>query len=613
MPGTAQIPDLHGLVVILLTLVALVLFSRDRIPLETSCLSVLVALILLFQFFPYAPGGLPPLAPSSFLSGFGHEALITICALMIVGKGLETTGALKPVAVALSHGWQRNPVLSLLITLALGALLSAFVNNTPIVVMMLPILVSVSIQTRKPASGMLMPLGLATLLGGMATTIGTSTNLLVVSIAEDLGQERLGMFDFTLPAFIAATVGVIYLWQIAPRLLPERTALLSDTSPRVFTGLLHVDEGSFANGRTLAEVRARTSDRMKIERIQRGDNLYLTRLPSVQITAGDRLVVNDTPDRLKEFERLLGTPLHNVDEPDQPITGEEQLAAAGQQLAEVVVTRGSPLHHRTLRRTRFATRYRLKPLAIHRSKGDPTGNGDLRDIRLRAGDVILVQGTRDAINELKRTNDMLVLDGTTDLPYTDRARWAVVIMLMVIIPAALDIMPISVSSITGVALMVLSGCLTWRDLASALSAPVILVIVVSLALGAALMETGGATFLAQSYVGVTEGLPTPVVMSGLMLLMAVITNVVSNNAAAVIGTPIAVGIAQSLGAPVEPFVLAVLFGANMSYATPIGYQTNLLVLSAGGYKFSDFLRVGIPLTLIIWLTLSAVLTLFYML
>ncbi len=610
----APLPDLHGLAVMLLTLGALVLFSRDRIPLETSCLSILVLLILLFQFFPYEVNGVR-LAPAEFLSGFGHEALVTISALMIVGKGLETTGALKPLAVALSHGWSRKPVLSLLLTLALGALLSAFVNNTPIVVMLLPILVSVSIQTHKPASGMLMPMGLATLLGGMATTIGTSTNLLVVSIAEDLGQPRMGMFDFTLPALIATAVGVVYLWQLAPRMLPERKALLSDTSPRVFTALLHVDEDSFANGRTLAEVRARTDNRMKIERIQRGENLYLTRLPSVQITAGDRLVVNDTPDRLKEFERLLGTRLHSADDPDQPITGDEQLAAAGQQLAEVVVTRGSPLHHRTLRRTRFATRYRLLPLAIHRAKGDSgaaAGPTELRDVRLRAGDVILVQGTRDAINELKRTNDMLVLDGTTDLPYTERARWALVIMLGVIVTAALDIMPISVSSITGVALMVLSGCLTWRDLASALSASVILVIVVSLALGGALMKTGGALFLAQSYVELTQTLPHPVAMSGLMLLMAIITNVVSNNAAAVIGTPIAVGIAQSLGAPVEPFVLAVLFGANMSYATPIGYQTNLLVLSAGGYKFSDFLRVGIPLTIIVWLTLSLVLTLFYM-
>ncbi|MEM9384049.1 MAG: SLC13 family permease [Pseudomonadota bacterium] len=606
----ASLPDLHGLIVMLLTLGALVLFSRDRLPLETSCLTILVLLVLLFQFFPYAPQGVP-LAPADFLTGFGHEALITICALMIVGKGLETTGALKPLAVALSQGWQRNPVMSLLLTLTLGALLSAFVNNTPIVVMLLPILVSVSIQTRKPASGVLMPMGLATLLGGMATTIGTSTNLLVVSIAQDLGQPRMGMFDFTLPALIAGTVGVIYLWQVAPRLLPERQALLSDTSPRVFTALLHVSEDSFANGRTLAEVRKRTEDNIKIERIQRGENLYLTRLPSVQITAGDRLVVNDTPERLKEFERVLGTRLHSADDPEQPITGDEQLAAVGQQLAEVVVTRGSPLHHRTLRRTRFSTRYRLMPLAIHRAKGDPTGNSELRDVRLRAGDVILVQGTRDAINELKRSNDMLVLDGTTDLPYTERARWALGIMLAVIGSAALDIMPISISSISGVALMILTGCLTWRDLSSALSAPVILVIVVSLALGSALMATGGAAFLADSYVGLTQNLPIPIVMSGLMLLMAVITNVVSNNAAAVIGTPIAIGIAQSLGAPIQPFVLAVLFGANMSYATPIGYQTNLLVLSAGGYKFSDFLRVGVPLTLIIWLTLSVVLTLFY--
>jgi di/tricarboxylate transporter len=446
----------------------------------------------------------------------------------------------------------------------------------------------------------------------MSTTIGTSTNLLVVGIAEDLGERPIGMFDFTLPVVMAGFVGILFLWQVAPRLLPARKLPLSDASPRVFNALMYITEDSFAHGKTLSEVLARTQKRMKIDKIQRTDTLFLAKLPSVRIQAGDRLFVKDSPENLKEFETLLGATLHNVSDADHPVSDEFPLAEQGQQLAEVVVTRGSPLHHQTLDSVGFAAHYKLLPLAIHRAREQASDiKGDLAGIRLRAGDVLLVQGTRAHINELKMSGTMLVLDGTTDLPHTHRAPRALTIMALVIVVAATGLLPISVSALAGVGLMLLTHCLSWRDVTDALSAPVILIIVASIALGLALTHTGGADYLAQLYVLAAHGLPTPMVLSGLILLMSLLTNVVSNNAAAVIGTPIAISIARQLGVEAEPFVLAVLFGANMSYATPIGYQTNLLVLSAGGYKFSDFLRVGVPLTLIMWLAFSVLLPILY--
>ena len=239
--------------------------------------------------------------------------------------------------------------------------------------------------------------------------------------------------------------------------------------------------------------------------------------------------------------------------------------------------------------------------------------GDLNAIRLRAGDVLLVQGTSDAIRNLKESGSMLVLDGTMDLPHTHLANRALGIMAVVVLAAALGIMPISVSAIIGVGLTLAFGCLNWRDAANALSTPVIMIIVTSLALGKALMGTGMADYLAFGFVSAASDLPIEVILSVFILIMTILTNVVSNNAAAVIGTPIAVAIAQRLGADPEPFILAVLFGANMSYATPFGYQTNLLILSAGGYKFSDFMRVGIPLTIVMWIGFSLVLPLLYQL
>jgi di/tricarboxylate transporter len=458
----------------------------------------------------------------------------------------------------------------------------------------------------------MLPMGLATIIGGMATTIGTSTNLLVVGISQDLGLMEFGMFDFALPVVIVGGVAIIFLWLIAPRLLPERIPPLADTTPRVFNSQLYIKEGCFAAGKTLSEVLAKTSGQMRVDKIQRSDSLFLAKLPSVKLLPGDRLFVKDSPENLKHYELLLGATLYNISDPEHPIDDDTPLRAEGQQLAEVVVTRGSPLHLRTLATARFSASYGLLPLAIHRARAPSSQvTGDLNTIRLRAGDVLLVQGTRDAIDTLKSSGNMLVLDGTTDLPHTHLASRALAVMSFVVLAAAFGIMPISVSALIGVGLMISLECLTWRDAGNALSTQVIMIIVTSLALGKALMGTGMADYLAIGFVGAVQGLPIPVILSAFILIMTLMTNVVSNNAAAVIGTPIAVAIAGQLNADPIPFVLAVLFGANMSFATPFGYQTNLLILSAGGYKFSDFLRVGIPLTILMWLGFSLLLPFLY--
>jgi di/tricarboxylate transporter len=460
-------------------------------------------------------------------------------------------------------------------------------------------------------SGVLIPMGMATLIGGMATTIGTSTNLLVVGISANRGLPKMEMFDFTLPVVIAAVPGILFLWLVAPKLLPERKAFMSDIAPRIFKSLLYVNADSFANGKTLTEVRSRTDNRMRIERVQRGENLFVARLPSVILQEGDRLYVSDTADRLKEYEKLLGATLYNVTDIEHPVSDEVPLASEGQQLAEAVITRGSSLHNRTLSASQFSSRFGLVPLALHRARPSADVVGELESTRLRTGDVILVQGSGDAIAELRASGSMLVLDGKIDLPHTERANTALTIMIGVVALAASGIMPISISAIVGVLAMLMTNCMRWRDVGASLNIPVILIIVSSLSLGSALEQTGGAEYMAQLFVAATKNLPIPMVLSGLMLLMTVLTNLVSNNAAAVIGTPIALSVAYQLGVSPEPFILAVIFGANMSFATPIGYQTNLLIMSAGGYKFSDFMRVGVPLTVIMWIAFSITLPMLY--
>ncbi len=601
-------PNEHTMAVLALTALALILFSRERIPLETSALLVLGVLTVGFELFPYQSSQ-GRLHAVDFFSGFGHEALIAVSALMVAGYGLVRSGALEPVGRMLAKSWSVRPKLSFLLTLVVAGLLSAFINNTPIVVLLLPILVSMSMRTGTNASALLMPMGFATLIGGMSTAIGTSTNLLVIGVAADMGQPRIGMFDFILPAAIANGIGLLYLWLVAPRILPTREMVLTDTSPRVFYAYLEIRQGSKSDGMKLSDAIAVTHGAMSVESIRRGENTQIMPLPDALIKAGDRLLVFDTPSRLKEFEHLLGATLFSgadVVDDDHPLKAQDQ------QLAEGIVFRGSPLEDRTLNEVRFLDTYQMAVLAVHRARHEikamPQGVGNLT---LRLGDVLLLQGKREQIDRLKQQSIVMVLDSTTDLPRTRKAGLSLAIMLGIILLAALDVLPIAVSATCGVLLMILFKCIAWRDVSQALSVQVILLIVASLALGNALLATGGSAFLASGFLRLTEGASPQVILSSLMLAMALLTNVVSNNAAAVIGTPVAVSIATSLQLPVAPFVLAVLFGANLSFATPMAYQTNLLVMSVGNYRFTDFIRVGLPLILIMWLTLSWLVSLFY--
>jgi len=601
------------MVVMGIIVLALFLFTREELPLASSSLFILVALVLFFELFPYT-GTERTLAAKDFFSGFGHEALIAVSALMIAGQGLVRTGALEPIGRQLARYWSTYPRLSMLATLFVGAVLSAVVNNTPIVILLLPILISVSLRTGTTAAHTLMPMGFATLIGGTTTTIGTSTNLLVVFVAIDLGLKQFNMFDFALPAMIAGTVGIAYLWLIAPMLIPEREPMLKSTSPRMFRAQLQIDEDSPANGNSISEILDKTDGRMEIEQVLRGNRAYcLVTLPDVIIKAGDRIVAFDTPERLKEFEKILGAKLYSQ---NVPVDEQHPLIDDKQQIAEVAVVRGSPLEGTTLNDYQFSARYQVMVLALHRAGiwskyGAKNPLEHAEDTRLKNGDVILLQGSKQKIKQLKSKGELLVLDATEDLAHTDKAPVALSIMLGIVLLAAFGILKIAVSATFGVLLMLLTGCLRWKDASRALNASVIMIIVTSLAMGLALVETGGAEYLASAYVMAASGLPPEYILSGLLLMMAILTNIVSNNAAAVVGTPIAIGIAQQLGAPPEPFVLAVLFGANLSFATPMAYQTNLLVMNAGNYSFSDFVRVGLPLTLLMWALLSFLLPWLY--
>lgn len=602
------VPGPHALAALLLTLLALALFTRNRIPLELSSFLLLALTALGFTLFPFEHGG-EPFEAARLFSGFGHEALVTVCALMIVGQGLVETGALEPFGRLLTRAWAVAPFLSALLTLVLGAILSAFINNTPIVVLLLPVLISVSLRLKSSPARILMPMGFATIVGGMATTIGTSTNLLVVSVARDLGQPTFGMFDFLLPAAIGGTVALVYLWLIAPLLLPDKTPELLDSSPRLFSARLYLGEDSKGAESSVEAAQKLVGESPRFRKVLR-DGHQLLPLPDLKLRAGDSLVVQARAQALREAADALGATLYSGDE---AVTEDHPLSAENQTIAEIAVAAGSLLDGQNLRYTSFLQRHNLYVLALHRAGRDIWRAGeDIMDVTLGAGDVLLVQGDKDRIAELKSNPEFLVLDASAEVPRTERAPLALGLMLGVVLAAATGIVPIMVSSVCGAVLMLLLRVLDMNAAIRSLSASVILVVAASLAIGQTLEITGASLYLTEVFLYLFASAPAHVMLSALMLLMAVLTNIVSNNAAAVIGTPVAIGIAQGLGVPAEPFILAILFGANLSFVTPMSYKTNLLVMHAGGYHFNDFIKVGLPLALLLWLTFSVVLGVLYL-
>jgi di/tricarboxylate transporter len=591
----------HAIAAIVLTVASLILLSRDRIPLEYSAAAILVVAVVGFELFPV--GHPVTLRGANFLAGFGNEALITICLLLILARGVEASGALQPIGRFLTRIWLGNRSLALLATLLIAMPISAFANNTPIVVMMLPILVGVAHHIGLAPSKMLMPVGFATIVGGMSTTIGTSTNLLVVSVAEQHGMQRLGMFDFFIPALFAALIALLYLWLLMPKLLPARPTLLEGSAARIFDSTIVIGTDSPLVGARLTDAVRQIGSGIRIARVLRG-KVELVRLPTLTLQAQDHLQVRGTPESIESARRAAGS-----------ATGVDTMQRArDERLIEIVVTRDSPLHRRRLSQLRSDTLLRgLYPIGWCRpGQQSMTRIEESVDPLLRTGDVLLLQGQRHDINQLTERSNILVLARSVHVPRIAKAPLSVAIMVGVVVVAALGIMPIVASALCGVGLMLLSRCLTWNEAWKAIDTRLALVIVASLALGTALVGTGAAGVLAQGFVAIIEDLPAPVILSALLLLCALLTEVVTNNAIAIIGTPIALSVAHQLGLPPVPFVLAVLFGANMSYLMPIGYQTNLLVMSAGGYKFSDFFRGGLPLQILMWLALSVLLTWLYL-
>ncbi|WP_026380198.1 SLC13 family permease [Afifella pfennigii] len=576
--------------VIALTVVG---FSLERLAVETVALAALVALTLVFVVAPDLLGLASPLGFADLLAGFANPALVAVLSLIIVGQGLFQTGALDRPSRRLARTTALKPWAVVALLILFAAVLSAFLNNTPVVVMMIPVLISLARERRTSPARFLMALNFATIVGGSTTLIGSSTNLLVAEVARNAADIRLGLFDLTVPGLVIALFAIPYILFIVPRFFAAApTATEKALSRKQFIAeLVLPEEHPLVGTQSVAGLFPGLRD-VTVRFVKRGDTVHLPPFEDVTLKQGDLVVVSGIREDLARLGIVGG--------PRMEKSGE---ASGTLSVAEAIVAPGARIIGRSPEETGIEQSTGLRVAAVER-RGRMTRQA-FSDIRLEAGDVLLLSGSDAAFDRQRGNRDILILEKSfAPLPARRDATRAILIFAGLVVVAATGLVSIAIAALIAALLMLVSGCLNVRQARRAFDARIFMLIGASIALATAMERTGGAHFLAGELVRVTEAGGPHILLSALFALVAVLTNLLSNNATAVLFTPIAVSAAVTAGAPVLPFVMAVIFAANASFATPVGYQTNLLVMGPGGYRFRDFLITGAPLTVIAWLVFS---------
>lgn len=574
----------------LLTLAVLVgavaLFVTEKLPVDVVAMLVLASLLVL---------GL--VTPAEALSGFSSEATITVAAMFVLSAGLAHTGAL--LSVGRLFGRVKRPWLFLLLTMFVVGPISAFVNNTAAVAVFLPLVLAATAANRSSPSQVLIPLSYAAQMGGVCTLIGTSTNLLVNSLAKDLGHPGFGLFDFAPVGVITMAVGFAYLLLFRRWLLPHHppAALTEAYELGKYITELRVMPGSPLIGKSVAQAQLAEKRSVYVLELMRGEQKHWS--PRAEdLREGDVLLVRGNWDQLKALKdefRLELEPEFKLQ--DSQFTGEDGEQA--QVLVEAMVAPGARLVGRSLAELDFQWAYNATVLALHR-RGEVLRE-KIKDVSLNVGDVLLLMCTRAELDVLRTNNNLVVLNerGEAEKPRS-KALLAIAIMGAAIAAAGLGWLPIVASSILGGIALVATRCIGNDQAYQAVDWRVIVLLAGVLPLGIAMQKSGLAQGIADFSVNWVGGFGPLAVLAAVYLVTALLTELMSNNAAAVLITPIAYSTAVSLGVSPTPFLVAVLFAASTSFATPVGYQTNTMVYNAGNYRFVDFMKMGIPLNLLFW-------------
>ncbi|MEL6504450.1 MAG: SLC13 family permease [Pseudomonadota bacterium] len=596
-------------VVIACTIVA---FASEKWSIEGVSLATIVALLILFTLVPQSSAD--PIAAPDLLMGFANPALITVLALLVIGQALFNTDALERPAQMLARIGGSSAKRTIFVLLITAAVTSAFLNNTPVVVMFIPIVVAIAAQRNFAASSALLPLSFVGILGGMTTLIGSSTNLLVAGVAERYDIE-IGFFDFTGPGVVLAGVGFVFVIFVVPMILQDRGNDGAATRPsgRQFMAQIRVDaDCPLVGAHSVAGLFPVLGDATVREIKRHGEKLFPP-FEDVELQPGDTVIIAATR---RVITQLLANGTATLPAMTVEEYRDEQRDAGSTRLfedftiAEAVVAPGSRFAGRTIDASRIRQTFGTPVLGLQRRSA--MARGLVRQIRLEPGDTLLIGGMGENLQNLRTSRELLLLEhSAAEVPLKAYAPRAIIVFALVILSASLGIIPIVAAAVMGAYGVIASGCISIRQAAASFDRQIFMMVGASLAAAVAMERTGGAQAIAEGVVGLMEGQSPAMILSALFITTAVLTNVLSNNATAVLFTPIAIGIAQQLQAPVEPFIVCIIFAANCSFATPVGYQTNLLVLGPGRYQFSDYLKTGIPLILLLWVVFSILAPFYY--
>ena len=581
-----------------ITAAALVLFISNRIRADVVGLLVMSALIIT---------GL--VSPQEGISGFSNEATITVAAMFVLSAGLVRTGALDVIGKEVARAAGTSELRLMVVTITLVSFVSAFVNNTPVVVVMLPVLLGIARKINVAPSRILMPLSFSAQMGGTLTLIGSSTNLVVAGILVEMGLPSLGMFQFTLPALAVALVGAAYMLTIGRRLIPSREVsrdLAAGYHLRDYLSALVVEADSVIAGKTLAESRFAAQYGLQVVGIERGPERISSPNAATVIKAGDVLLVRgkivDIAAIREAAHLAVATGQHDLNVGDA--------TPGGGKLAELIVPPSSPIVGRSLRAVRFRSRYGVPVLGIQRH-GQALEDHP-RDVTIQAGDVLLVQASSEQLLQLHDDGDLALL-GSVQIPEKRRRKMllAVAIIVSVVLLSALDVLPTVTAALLGAIAMFLTSCVTPDEAYEQVDWMVIVMLGSLIPLGIAMQKTGTAEMLARGLLTVASPFGPVGILVAVYVMTMLITELISNTATALVVTPIAVATAEAAGISPLPLVIAVMFAATNAFATPIGYQTNTLIYGPGGYRFSDFVRVGAPLNILLLITSALVIPLFF--
>lgn len=575
------------LLVLVLLALAVYLFVTEKLPVDLVALLIMATLLLT---------GI--ITPEEGIAGFSNTATVTVGAMFILSAGLFRTGAVNVFGLFLSRAGRRSFWLALVVMMVLVGGLSAFVNNTAVVAIFLPIVLGMSRQLKISASRLLMPLSFSSMFGGVCTLIGTSTNILVSSIAERYGVRPFGMFEFTGFGLLLFVAGILYMIAAGVKLVPDRRAeedLSKDFGMGEYTIEIHLDPGSRSIGSSPVESPLLRSLELSGIQVIRAEEVLDLPPDRITLQANDTLRVRcdlECVQKLKERKNAEIEPPAGTDQKPSP----EEHAV----FVEAVLAPNSPLLGRTLREADFDLLYGATARAIRHGGRATHTNVETR--RLRSGDVLLIETRPSLLNQLRK-NGAFVVVSEMETPVFRKGKilTAVAIIAAVIASAALGVLPIVVSAIAGCVLLILTDCITLEEAYKAIEWKVIFLLAGVLTLGTALEKTGAAAFIAETLASSVGVLGPTALVSVFYLMTSLLTETMSNNATAALLTPVAIVTAASLNVSPRPFLMAVAYAASASFMTPVGYQTNTLIYGPGRYKFSDYLKVGAPLNLLFWI------------